>query len=465
MKKQTFALYFGNRGFFPESLIETAREEMKQAVTEAGYDYIIPPIDMTRYGAVETSEEGRKYAEWLKEHEGKYDGIIISLPNFGDENGAVAAVSETDKPIFLQAYPDEIGKMDFEHRRDSYCGKFSIEDYFHQCGIRYTVFEPHVVHPLTMKFKQNLDDFAAVCRVVNGMKKFTVGILGARTSKFKTVRYDEITLQKYGITCESFDLSDLFYRVRQYSDKDSKVIERMNQLRQYTDFSHVPEDKLCTLGKVSMVIDDYISEFKLDCITLRCWEEMQTELGIAPCVLLSELNDRGIVASCEIDLCSAISMYAMQLASEKPTACLDWNNNYGSDPNKVILFHCGSTAQQLMKGRGVVSDHKMFAKACPGCGWGSNEGRIASFPMTFSNCKTEDGKLTCYIDEGSFTDDEIENRFFGCGGVAVIDDLQRKLIRLGREGFRHHTAIGVGHMAKILNEAFTYYLNYNVIEL
>ena len=465
MKKQTFALYFGNRGFFPASLIGTARTEMEKAVTDAGYGFLMPPAEMTRYGAVETRQEGWKYAEWLKSHEGEYDGVIMSLPNFSDENGAVAALQNAGKPILIQAYPDEIGKMDFDHRRDSYCGKFSIEDVFHQYGIGYTALEPHVVHPLTKEFEQNLNDFAAICRVVNGMKKFSIGILGARTSKFKTVRYDEITLQKYGITCETFDLSDLFARVKNYSDNDEKVIARAEHLKNYTDFSKVPADKLLTLSKVSVVIDDYMSEYRLDCITLRCWEEMQSELGVAPCVLLSELNDRGIAASCEIDLCSAINMYSMQLASQKPTACLDWNNNYGDDPDKVILFHCGSTAQSLMRGKGTVTDHKMFAKGCPGCGWGSNEGRIAPFKMTFSNCKTEDGKLTFYLGEGEFTDDEIEKEFFGCGGVAKIDGLQKKLLKLGREGFRHHTAIGVGHMSHILREAFAYYLGYDIMEL
>ena len=460
-----FALYFGNRGFFPASLIAGAREEMVKAVTDAGYEYLIAPAELTRYGAVETRQEGWKYAEWLKEHEGEYDGVIMSLPNFSDENGAIAALEHCGKPILIQAYPDEIGKMDFDHRRDSYCGKFSIEDVFHQYGVQYSVFAPHVVHPLTPAFRQNLDDFAAVCRVVNGMRHFSIGILGARTSKFKTVRYDEITLQKYGITCETFDLSDLFYRVRQYDDSDKAVTERKEHLKNYTDFSRVPEEKLNTLAKVSVVIDDYMREYRLNCITLRCWEEMQTELGVAPCVLLSELNDRGIVASCEIDLCSAINMYSMQLASQKPTACLDWNNNYDEDENKVILFHCGSTAQSLMKGKGTVTDHKMFAKGCPGCGWGANEGRIAAFPMTLSNCKTENGKLTFYVDEGAFTGDEIEPEFCGCGGVAKIDDLQRKLIVLAKNGFRHHTAVGKGDMTDILREAFTTYLGYDMIEL
>ena len=465
MSKMKFALYFGNRGFFPETLIAGAREEMCRAVTEAGYDYFIPDAEMTRYGAVETRQEGWLYAEWLKQYKGQYDGVIMCLPNFSDENGAIAALQDCGTPILIQAYPDEIGKMDFAHRRDSYCGKFSIEDVFHQYGLPYTALIPHVVHPLSKEFNQNLKDFAAICRVVNGMKRFTIGCIGARTTKFKTVRFDEITLQKYGITVESFDLSDLFWRVEQYKADDEKVLNKKEILINYTDFSKTPDNKITTLAKISVVIDDYIEEYHLDCITLRCWEEMQTVLGVAPCVLLSELNDRGIVASCEIDLCSAINMYSMQLASEEPTACLDWNNNYGDDPDKVILFHCGPVAQSLMTGKGRVTDHKMFAKACPDCGWGSNEGRISSFPMTYSNCKTEDGKLTFYIGEGEFTNDEIEPEFFGCGGVAKIDNLQPKLITLGRNGFRHHTAVGKGHLGLILREAFENYLKYEIIDI
>ena len=143
------------------------------------------------------------------------------------------------------------------------------------------------------------------------MRHFSIGVLGARTSKFKTARYDEITPQKYGITCETFDLSDLFWRVEQYADGNQKVLDRKEHLKNYTDFSLVPDEKLTTLAKASVVIDDYMREFRLGCITLRCCEEMQTVLSVAPCVLLSELNDRGIVASCEIDLCSAINMYSM----------------------------------------------------------------------------------------------------------------------------------------------------------
>ena len=465
MKKQTFALFFGNRGFMPAELIEGAREDMVRAVTEAGYDYLIMDKDAARYGAVETRDEGRAYAKWLASHRGEYDGIIVCMPIFIDENGAIAALEDAGVPILMQAYPDEIGKMDFQHRRDAYCGKFSVTDVFEQYKVPYTVMKPHVVHPLTPEFTKNLHDFAAICRVVHGMKRFTIGCIGARTTAFKTVRFDEVTMQRHGINVESFDLSEFFEFVREKADDDEKVLLKKERLEAYTDFTAVPEDKKIMLSKISVVIDEYIETYHLDAIALRCWNEMETYLRVCPCVLLSELNDRGITASCEVDMCSAITMRALSLATEGPAACLDWNNNYGDAENKVILFHCGSTAQSLMRGKGTVTSHKMFDKGDPGSGWGTNEGRIDAFPMTYSNCKTEDGKITIYFSEGRFTGEDIEKDFFGCGGVAEIPNLEDKLLRLARGGFKHHTTVARGHVKTILEEAFRYYLGYDVVSI
>lgn len=465
LKKTTFAIYVGNRGFMPAELLHDGREEMKRAVEEAGYNYLIMDEDATRYGAVETRDEGRIYAQWLQSHRGEYDGVICCMPIFIDEIGAATALQDAGVPILMQAYPDQIGKMDFKFRRDAFCGKFSVTDVFTQYKIPFTVFKPHVVHPLSAAFRKNLDDFAAVCRVVNGMRRFTIGCIGARTTAFKTVRFDETTLQGYGINVESFDLSELIFLVAKLADDAPEVLKKKQVLSAYTDFSQVPPENLLTLAKVGCVLDDYIRTYHLDALTLRCWNEMETILRVCPCVLLSELNDRGFVASCEIDLCSAITMRAMMLASGEATACLDWNNNYGDAEDKVVLFHCGPVAQCLMAGRGHVTEHKMFAKGDPGSGWGANEGRIAAFPMTFSNCLTMGGRLLVYASEGAFTGEPIEDGYFGCAGVAEIPDLQDKLIRLARGGFKHHTTIGVGHMKDVLLEAFTTYLGYDVVDI
>ena len=209
-----------------------------------------------------------------------------------------------------------------------------------------------------------------------------------------------------------------------------------------------------------------MAEYELDTLAIRCWLEMEMEFGVAPCVLLSEINDRGFPAACELDVCNAVSMYALQLATGKPTACLDWNNNYGEDPEKCILFHCGPVPQTLMEEKGEVIDHPMFAKALgAGCGFGPNVGRIAANSFTFASSKTEDGKLVFYTGEGELTGEPIQEGFFGCGGVARIEDLQKKLVNIGYNGFRHHVSIAPGYVETALREAFTRYLGYEIIEI
>ncbi len=100
-QKMTFALCFANRGFMPGELIYEAREDMVKAVTEAGYDYIMMDKDATRYGGVETRDEGLRYAEWLAARKGQYDGVIFSMPIFADENGAITALQDAGVPILM----------------------------------------------------------------------------------------------------------------------------------------------------------------------------------------------------------------------------------------------------------------------------------------------------------------------------------------------------------------------------
>lgn len=466
MDKTTFALFFGNRGFFPESLISGARTEMKERLSALGYASIALDAAATPNGAVETPQDGEVYARFLRENRGKYHGVILCLPNFGDETGAIAALQDAGVPILIQAYPDEFDKMGFSERRDAFCGKLSIMDVFYQYGLPYTTFRPHTVHPGDDVFAKHLEWFAAVCRVVNGMKRMTVGAIGARTTAFKTIRFDELTLQRCGITTETLDLSDVFLRVRELDTGSNSYKEKAERLKDYTRWDHVPEEAFATLVSLSVVLDELIIEYNMDALALRCWLEMEKVLKVSPCVLLSELNDRGVPAACELDVCNAVAMRALSLASGRSPICLDWNNNYGDDENKCILFHCGPVAQSLISGKGTVIDHPMFAKALsPGCAFGCNIGRIAPNPMTFASSKTENGKLIFYLGEGRFTNDAIPDDFFGCGGVAQIKDLQKKLEIIGHQGFRHHTGVTAGHAAVPLNEAFTRYLNYGICEL
>jgi L-fucose isomerase-like protein len=462
--KTTFALYFGNRGFFPASLIASARQELADALKRLGHGVLMLDAGATRHGAVETVREGEIYAEFLRQHRGEFGGVVLSLPNFGDETGAVAALKEAGVPILIQAYPDELNKMAPALRRDAFCGKFSIMDVFYQYRVPFTTLKPHTVHPSHPRFAAQVDYFDRLCRTVNGLRGMVVGAVGARTTPFKTVRVDELTLQRHGITVETMDLADVIGRAKALKATEAKVKGKMDALKAYADVSAMPKEALENMARLGVVLDGLIEEVGLDALAIRCWLELQQQLGVSPCVLLSEINDRGIAAACEVDVANAVTMHALSLASGGPSMLLDWNNNYGDEENKCIVFHCGPVPQSLMTGRGKVTDHAILMNAVgPGCSFGPNTGRIAPMPTTFSGLLTEDGKMKFYLGEGRFTEDPIPADFFGCAGVLEVPRLQDGLHTLGHLGHRHHVSLTRGHVLAPVQEALTRYLAADVV--
>jgi len=461
--KSRFALYIGNRGFFPASLLAAAREEMTKVLSGLGHEVLTLDAGATRHGAVETAREGALYANFLRQNAGKFDGVILCLPNFGDETGAVTALKDAGVPILIHAYPDELDKMAPAERRDAFCGKMSVMDVFCQYGLRFTALQPHTLGPTSPKFAANIDYFDRLCRVVKSMRSMVVGAIGARTTAFKTVRIDELALQRNGITMETLDLSDIFARVAAIKADDDRLRAKAGVLKKYASWTDVPEAAFGTLAKLGVALDSVVEEYQLDALALRCWVELQTQLNVSPCVLLSEMNERGVIGACEVDVGNAVAMYALSQASGKAATCLDWNNNYADDDNKCILFHCGPVPQSLMVSKGRITDHLILANAVGlGCSYGCNTGRIAPTRMTFSGMLTESGKLKFYVGQGRFTEDAIPDNFFGCAGVAEIDHLQDTLQRIGYQGHRHHVSVTPGHVASPLREAFEKYLGYEV---
>lgn len=452
--------------FFPPEFCGAARTQMKAAIEKAGIQALLMPEEETAHGGIQSPDEGRKYAKFLKEHEGQYDGVVLSLPNFGNENSAILGLRDCGVPILIQAYPDEIGKMDVAHRRDAFCGKVSIMNLFHQAKLQYTVYPPHTIAPEDPRFLKELTDFAAVCRVVKKMKRVSVGAIGARTTPWKTVRVDEYALEGLGITVETMDLSELFRRVELMSTDSNVYRSKLNVYRTYTEWGSMPERNFETMVKAAAVLDEVIEEYRLDCLGLRCWNEFEAYLHICPCIILSELCNRGIPAACEVDVGNALSMLALQTASGTPAATLDWNNNYGGEENKCILFHCGPVAKDMLAGGREIVDNPLQAMVHgPGNSWGSSMARIKPSPMTYLSSRTENGRLGFYVGEGRFTNDTIEEAFFGNAGVAEILELQKILVKAGQNGFRHHVSVTLSKSEGVLREAFSKYLGYNVIDL
>jgi L-fucose isomerase-like protein len=462
-RKTTFALFFGNRGFFPASLIAGARQEIIDALHSLGHKILVLETEATRFGAVETPQEGEVYANFLRANRGKFDGVIVCLPNFGDETGAVAALQEAGVPIWIQAYPDEFDKMGPALRRDSFCGKISIMDVFRQYGVKFTALKPHTVHPSNPRFQVNIDEFDRICRVVKGIKGMVVGAVGARTTPFKTVRIDEVTLQRHGITTETFDLSDIFLRMKEIKPETSEYQNKSQVLKTFASWECVPQIAFDHIIRLGVVLDNLASEVNIDAFAIRCWTEMQMQMGISPCVAMGVLNEAGLSSACEVDIGNAVAMHALSLASYNPSVLLDWNNNYGDEDDKCILFHCGPAPASMMKGLGQVSDHAILMNSVgEGNAFGCNVGRLKPMDFTFGSLMTDEGRIKMYLGQGKFTDDPIPENFFGVAGVAEINHLQNVLLHVGVNGHRHHVSISPGQVQAPLCEALGHYLNFDI---
>ena len=342
-----FAVYFGNRGFFPGELIASAISDFRKVLKANGHEALIMEGKGTHYDAVETPEEGLRFAAFLKEHDGEYDGLILSLPNFGDENGAVAALRDVKVPILVQAYPDEIGVMDFEHRRDAVCGKIAMCNVLRQAGIRFSLTKTFAVRPDSAEFAEDLRLFAATCRVVKGMRNMYVGAVGARTTAFKTVRFDEIAFQRHGINIETFDLSAVFAMMEKADAK--AVAEKKAKYLAYADFGGVDEKKVDAIARFGVAMDELIAKYSLTALAIRCWDELELRYGIAPCLAMAVLNDAGIAAACEMDVNNAVMMRAVALASDSAVGLFDVNNNYGDAKDKAIMFHCTAIPGSMLQ--------------------------------------------------------------------------------------------------------------------
>lgn len=453
-----FAIFVSNRTTFPQQLITAAISEVAQAIRKSGNTPVIPD------GGVADDAQALRYAEFLKAN--PCDGILAVFPNFGDESSCLTALRDAGKPILFVAYADRLDQLGPNVRRDAFCGKISAVNLFRQCRIPCTVLEPHTVDISSETFQDNLKTFSAVCRIVNGMKRLHTGSIGARCTPFKTVRFDEVALEKYGISNEAFDLSELFSIIRNMKDSSPEIREKALEISKYSRWQANTEAVQLRMAKLATAIERMIGRYRLDLVTLRCWTELEEELKLSPCMVLSMLNDRKICANCEVDTVNAIGMYALSLAADAPGACLDWNNNYGDDPDSCILFHCGPTAASLMEKDQQIVDHPMFARVL-GCGngLGCNQGRMKVGNFTWTTGMTREGELIFALDKGVFGTEKLPSEFFGCGGVAHFDNFQYKLRQLLRYGFPHHMSLSYGDNFTAVEEAFYSYLNYSMVTL
>ncbi|MHC4499282.1 MAG: L-fucose/L-arabinose isomerase family protein, partial [Planctomycetota bacterium] len=450
--------------FFPDILAKQGRKDILEVLKKNGFNAVALSMQETKYGAVETFADARKCAALFAKRADSIDGIIVTLPNFGDEKGVAETIKRSGLcvPILIHAEPDIEGKMTIANRRDSFCGKISVCNNLRQAGIAYTLTGAHTVKVASAEFKKELDDFAAVCRIVKGLSNVRFGAIGARTGAFNTVRYSEKILELSGISVETVDLSEILGKVALLADNDRGVKRKLNALRGYTSTSSIPADALLRMAKFGYVIDRWVRDMQVVGTAIQCWTALEEFFGITPCTLMSMMSDALVPSACEVDITGLLGMYILQLASGTPSALLDWNNNYGPDPNKCVVFHCSNLPKSFFKSAKMDYQEIIAGAVGKENTYGTVVGRVAPGKMTFCRTTTDDpaGLISAYVGEGEFTNDKLDT--FGGYGVLKVPNLQTLLQYVCRMGFEHHVAANKCQKADAIAEALDNYMGWEV---
>src|ERR1700682_5773654 len=461
-RQMTLGMIVGNRGFFPDHLARTGHQEMRAALESAGVKVIALTEPESKFGAVETRQEARRCADLFKHHREAIDGIVVTLPNFGDERAIADALrmAALSAPVLVQATPDTPGRMSIRDRRDSFCGKMSACNNLAQYGIPYSLTTLHTELPQSDTFRRDLEWFLGVCRVVKGLRRLRIGAMGARPAAFNTVRYSEKILEANGISVETLDLSEVIGRIGRMADTDDRAVQKLKSIERYVTTAGIPQAALVKMAKLGAVVDEWMKSADVQISAVQCWTSMEENLGVVPCTVMSMMSDSLLSSACETDVCGVLSMHALQLASGTPSALLDWNNNYGNNPNKAVCFHCSNLPKHFF--RSVQMDFQAIIAGTVGKEntFGTCVGRVKSGPMSYARFSTDDltGQLRGYVGGGNFTDDPLET--FGGAGVVEIPELQKLLHYICENGFEHHVAANFSVVAAVLHEAATRYLGW-----
>src|SRR5207244_9284772 len=173
-------------------------------------------------------------------------------------------------------------------------------------------------------------------------------------------------------------------------DKDPAVKRKIGEMHDYVTIEGVPQTALVKMAKLGLVIDRWMKEADVTVSAVQCWTSMEEYFGVVPCTVMSMMSNENLPSACEVDVCGTVSMQALTLASETPAALLDWNNNYGDDPDKAVCFHCSNLPKHFF--REVRMDFQQIIAGTVGREntHGTSVGLVKSGAMSFARFSTND---------------------------------------------------------------------------
>ena len=458
-----FGVLIGVRDGFPLHLVSDGREKILSCLSRLGHEVVLPDKDDTYMGGIRDIADVEVYVKTFRENSERLDGLIITLPTFGDEGALseVVRLSELNVPILIHASKDLPELLGADERGGAYCGKISLCNNLYQNSIPFTNTTKHVCDIDSDVFVSDIERFAAICAVVKSLRKCRLGAIGARPAVFNTLRYSEKLLLKSGIYTVTEDFSMIIGEAENI-DQQEIIDEEIGRIFDYADIPKtISSTVIDKIARINIALKEWISKNRIDAAGVLCWNSPEQFFGCTPCLGMAMLTSQGIPCACEMDILSAVSMLVLQRATGGFPICQDWYAEYCE--NAGVCIHCSSFSKECFKNKPEIGAQFVKARTFgeDRC-MGALKGELRTGPITFLKVTTDDknGKIKAVLGEGKMIDGEVKT--YSPYAICQIEHMEKLLDYICKNGFEHHFTLVAGHVKDIIKEALEVYMGWDV---
>jgi len=455
MEKVRIGFVPAHRAVFDESwAVEMRARTLKVLSRIEGLELVVPDENLTKNGLVRDEEDAKKVTSLFREKD--VSGIIIGTMTFGDEISAVRVVeSFPECPVAIFGTKEGPFTEEGGRRSDSFCGTLSVASGLYRRKIPFSFMG--IRFPEEPVFIKLVEDFVRTCSIVRGFRGARIGMVGPRPEPFETCAFNEVAMiNQFKQAVIPISLAEIFHSANAISDTDSEVKRIVREMKAQADTSHVSEDSLRKIAKLECALKQFASRKKLDAMGVQCWTAMQEIYGVCSCVAMGRLTEKGIMASCEVDIYGALTMLLQYLASLRttPPHFIDWTIQHQEEENVFLAWHCGNAPMSLACAGCPVSlrEHSIMAKSLgKEISQGTAEFQLKPGVVTICRLVEYDCKFKLLITKGEIKESSQQLR--GSWSWVKVPNLAALYKTLVDEGFIHHASMIHGDYTEAIADA------------
>jgi hypothetical protein len=202
-------------------------------------------------------------------------------------------------------------------------------------------------------FVRRLQVTVQALRAVVNLPGSRVGLVGGVAPSFDNLIIDERRLrERLGITVVPVEFDEVLRRAA--AIQPERVQAAAGRIRQSAAQIDAGQgEALQKSGQVNLALAELAEQNDLQALAVSCWPRFQSDFKFAVCTVMGQLNTDGLIAACEGDVTSAVSMLTLRLMTGGDVVTLMDLATVDEADDSVLLWHCGPTSPALADERGA----------------------------------------------------------------------------------------------------------------